>query len=153
MDQTRLRTVTGYSVIELLFVMVVLGILLTITYLKAEPALERARVRGAAGIMATDLQYAQALAARFRTPMVVSVNVTQKTYQIADRAGTNVYRLRNLGGSGEYALDEFTAAPAAVEVFPNAVVAQSATYTLGLNGYRRQVTFSRAGQVRVVTVP
>lgn len=153
MDQTRLHTVSGYTLIELLFAVVVLGVLLTITYLKAEPALEHARVRGAAGVLATDLQYAQALAARDRTPMVVSVNVPQKTYQITDRAGVNVYRSRNLGGSGEYTLDEFAATPTSVQVFPNAIVAQNATYTLGLNGYRRRVTFSRAGQVRIVIVP
>lgn len=153
MGQTRRRSVTGYSLVELLFALVVFGVLLTITYLKAEPALEHARVRGAAGILATDLQYAQALAARFRTPLVISFDLTAKTYEITDRSGATVYRLRNLGGSGDYALDELTATPAAVQVFPNAVVAQSATYTLGLNGYRRRVTFSRAGQVRVVTVP
>jgi prepilin-type N-terminal cleavage/methylation domain-containing protein len=153
MGMVRLRTVTGYSVIELLFVMVVLGILLTITYVKAGPALERARVRGAAGVLATDLQYAQALAARYRTPMVFTVDVAQKTYQIADRGGANVYRQRNFGTGGEYVLDQFTATPTAVEVLPNAVVAQSATYTLGLNGYQRRVTFSRAGQIRVATIP
>ncbi len=153
MGNARFRTVAGYSLIELLFVMVVLGILLAITYVKVGPTLERARVRGAAGVLATDLQYAQALAARYRTPMVFTVDATQKTYQIADRGGANVYRLRNLGAGGEYVLDQFTATPTAVEVFPNAVVAQSATYTLGLNGYRRRVTFSRAGQVRVATIP
>lgn len=149
----RRRPATGYTVIELLFVMVVLGILLTITYINVGPALERARVRGAAGALATDLQYAQALAARYRAPMVFTVDTTLRTYQIADRSGANVYRHRSFGTGGEYVLDEFTATPTAVEVLPNAVVAQSATYTLGLNGYQRRVTFSRAGQIRVATVP
>jgi prepilin-type N-terminal cleavage/methylation domain-containing protein len=153
MGNARPRNVAGYTVIELLFVMVVLGILLAITYIKVGPALERARVRGAAGVLATDLQYAQALAARYRTPMVFTVDAAQKTYQIADRGGANVYRRRNFGTGGEYVLDQFAAIPTAVEVLPNAVVAQSATYTLGLNGYRRQVTFSRAGQIRVATLP
>jgi prepilin-type N-terminal cleavage/methylation domain-containing protein len=153
MDRLRLRTAAGYTVIELLFVMVVLGILLTITYVKVGPALERARVRGAASELATDLQYAQALAARYRTPMLFTVDGAGMTYQIADRSGANVYRQRNFGTGGEYVLDEFTATPTAVEVLPNAIVAQNATYTVGLNGYRRQVTFSRAGQIRVTTIP
>lgn len=153
MGNARLRSAAGYTAVELLFVMVVLGILLAITFIKAGPALERARVRGAAGVLATDLQYAQALAARYRTPMVFTVDEAQKTYQIADRGGTNVYRQRNFGTGGEYVLDQFTATPATVEVLPNAVVAQSATYTLGLDGFRRRVTFSRAGQIRVATIP
>jgi len=74
------------------------------------------------------------------------------TYQVASRAGT-IYRARNLGLSGDYKLDELSATPATLEVFPNGVAALSATFTIGLAGYQQQVTFSRAGQIRVAPVP
>jgi len=142
----------GYTVIELLLVMVIISVIAGITYVRMRPTLEHARVRGAAGILAGDLQYAQVMAARLRTPMVISVNTAGLTYQIASRAGT-VYRSRDLSPASDYALEEIQATPTTFEVFPNAVAAQSATYTVGLNGYRRRVTFSRAGQIRVTTVP
>lgn len=147
------RRDSGYTVIEMLMVMIVISVLAAVAYTRAGPALERARVRGAASLLATDLQYAQTLAAQHRVPMVISVDVTGKAYQIATRGGGTVYRARDFGSGSEYALGEFSAAPVSVEVFPNSVVAQSATYTVGLNGYRRQVTFSRAGQIRVATIP
>lgn len=143
----------GYTVIELLIVMAIIAVLAAVAYVKMVPALERGKVRGAASLLAGDLQYAQVLAARNREPIVISVNTATLTYQIANRAGTTVFRDRNLGPGGEFGLDEVTATPTSLEVFPNAVAAQGATYTLGMNGYRRRVTFSRAGQIRVATVP
>ena len=147
-----IRNRRGYTVVELVIVIIVLGILGAFTYVRLAPALERGRVRGAASVLAGDLQYAQVLAARLRVPVTVTMDGTAITYQIAARGGT-VYRSRDLGSTGDYGLDELTASPTTLEVFPNAIAAQSATYTFGLNGYRQQVTFSRAGQIRVTTVP
>jgi prepilin-type N-terminal cleavage/methylation domain-containing protein len=142
----------GYTVIELLLVMIIISVIAGFTYVRLRPALERARVRGAASVLAGDLQYAQVMAARLRTPMVVSVNTAALTYQIANRTGA-VYRSRDLGAAGDYDLGELLATPATLEVFPNAIAAQSATYMVGANGYRRRVTFSRAGQIRVTPSP
>lgn len=147
-----LRPRAGYTVIELLLVMIIIGVLAGITYMRMAPTLDRARVRGAASILAGDLQYAQVLAARQRLPVVVAVNSGALTYQIADRGGT-VYRTRDLGATGEFKLSEVSATPASLEVFPNGVAAQSATYTLGAGPHRQRVTFSRAGQIRVTTLP
>jgi prepilin-type N-terminal cleavage/methylation domain-containing protein len=146
-----LRDRSGYTLLELLLVMVIMAILAAITYVRIAPALERARVRGAASVLATDLQYAQVQAARYRTPMQVVVDVGQKKYLITDLAETTIYRERDFGDDGQYSLDSFTASPVRIYVFPNAIVDQSALYTVGLNGYQRQVSFSRAGQVRVST--
>jgi prepilin-type N-terminal cleavage/methylation domain-containing protein len=142
----------GYTVVEMLLVMIIIGIIAGITYVRMAPTIGRARVRGAASVLAGDLQYAQVMAARLRTPIVLAVDSATFTYDIQDRAGT-VYRTRDFGTSSDYALSELTASPASLEVFPNAIAAQNATYTVGANGYRRQVTFSRAGQIRVTTIP
>jgi len=142
----------GYTVIEMLLVMIIIGVIAGITYVRMAPTIGRARVRGAASVLAGDLQYAQVMAARLRTPMVMSVDTAAFSYAIEDRAGT-VYRTRDFGTSSDYALSELAASPANLEVFPNAIAAQNATYTVGANGYRRRVTFSRAGQIRVTTVP
>lgn len=143
----------GYTIIELLIVMVIIGVLAGLAYVKMVPGLQRGRVRSAASLLAGDLQYAQILAARNREPIVFTVDIDSLTYQVTNRSGTQVFRTRNLGPTGEYALDEVSATPTTIEIFPNAVAAQSGTYVLGLNGYRRRVTFSRAGQIRVATLP
>jgi prepilin-type N-terminal cleavage/methylation domain-containing protein len=147
------RDRSGYTILELLLVMVMISILAAITYLRVAPALERARVRNAASLLATDLQYAQVLAARYRVPVRVAVDEAQMEYEISDLSGATVYRLRQLGDGGQYDLESFTATPASVQVFPNAIVDQSAQYTVGLHGYERRITFSRAGQIRVTPVP
>jgi len=146
------RSRRGYTVIEMLLVMIIIGVIAGITYMRMAPTIGRARVRGAASVLAGDLQYAQVMAARLRTPIVVSVNSGTFSYDIQDRAGT-VYRARDFGTASDYALSELTASPTSLEVFPNAIAAQNATYTVGANGYRRRVTFSRAGQIRVTTLP
>jgi len=146
------RRPDGYTVIELLIVMIIIGVLAGITYARMAPTIEGARVRGAASLLAGDLQYAQVLAARQRLPVVIAVNSGALTYQIADRAGT-VFRTRDFGTAGDFDLTEVSATPASLEVFPNGVSAQSATYTLGIGGNRQRVTFSRAGQVRVTKLP
>lgn len=147
-----LRRSGGYTIIELLLVMIIISVIAGITYIRMAPTLERVRVRGAVGTLTGDLQYAQVLAARQGVPVKISVNTVTFTYQIADRPGT-VYRTRDFGSAGEYDLIEFTAAPTTLEVFPNGIAAQSATYTLGAGSSRQQVVFSRAGQVRVSVLP
>jgi type II secretion system protein H len=150
--ERRWRATRGYTLLELLVVMMIIGLLAALASVRMGPALNRARVRGAASVLAGDLQYAQVLAARNRVPMLVSVDGGALTYQIADRDGT-VYRERALGDSSEYRLDALSSSPATLQIFPNAVAAEPVTYTLGAAGYERQVTFSRAGQIRVTTVP
>jgi Tfp pilus assembly protein FimT len=136
--------------VELVFLMVVLAGLAAMTWIRIGPALERARLRGAANTLATDLQYAQVLAARYRVPMLVEVDVAAKQYRISDLSRSTTYRVRELGSAGEYRLQSITATPASIQVFPNAIVDQGAQYVLMLNGNQRRVTFSRAGQIRVI---
>ncbi len=133
-------------------VITVLGIITTIAIWRMSPALERARVRRAASVLAGDLQYAQVLAARQRAPVVVITQSATQAYLIRNRAGTQIYRQRFIGPDTDYGLQTLTASPStSIEVFPNGAATQTTTFTLGLAGYQRQVRLSRAGQVRLVT--
>ena len=145
----------GYSLIELATVLVALSILSIVSYTKLAPALEHGKVNGAAAVMAGDLAYAQLLAARQRTPVVVIVTGATQSYVIRDRAnGSLVYRTRYLGTDTSYNLDELSTSPASsLQIFPTGVTLQTTTFTLGLRGYKRQVKFTKAGQVRISKVP
>jgi prepilin-type N-terminal cleavage/methylation domain-containing protein len=142
----------GYTIIELIVVIVVFGVLLSIAYTRLGPALEHARVQRAATVLATDLQYAQMLAVRQRQPVAVVINESLKGYVIRERNAASVHRQRFYGDGSEFRLDEFTASAPSVEMFPNGVTTATTTFTLGLLGYRRQVRVTRAGQVRVIRV-
>ncbi len=149
-----LKTHGGYTVIEALIMVVVLGILLGIAYHRLGPGLEHAKVNRAASVLAGDLQYARMVAVRSRRPIAVIVMSSVKGYIVRQRDSAIVYRERFLGPGTEFGLDLFSSSPSSsVEIFPNSVAAVTTTFTLGLAGYQRQVKISRAGQVRVIRGP
>lgn len=147
----RPRTVSwGYTVVEMAIVIATAGVLMTLVIWRTGPALERARARQAVVAVASDLQYAQMLAARQREPVVVIVNTGLKLILIRSRGGT-IFRQRFVGPDTEYGLDTLTVTTGTVEVFPNGVATSSMTVRAATAGYSREVRLSRAGQVRVVT--
>lgn len=149
---SRQRGPAGYTLVELAIVLVVMGILSALASARLRPALEHGKVNAAASVLAVDLQYAQMLAARQRRPVVVIVVPSTKQYLIRDRpAGGTVFRTRLLGQDTEYTLDELISTVSAMEVFPTGTTRAPTTFTVGLGGYRRQVRFTRAGQIRVLS--
>lgn len=128
-----------------------LGIMSAVAVIKLGPGLEQGKVHAAAAALVADLQYAQIVAARERRPVVVIVTASTQQYVIRDRetAGT-VYRTRLLGEGSEYTLEELSSTESGMEVFPNGSTRTNTTFAVGLGGYRRQVTFTRAGQIRVL---
>jgi type II secretory pathway pseudopilin PulG len=135
-------------------VMLVLSVLLAIVLPRIAPALERTKVNGAANVLASDLQYAQTLAVRHRRPMAVILQPASRQYIIRERDdATKVFRTRLMGSASDFSLDEFTATPASVYLYPNGIAVPDITFTLGLNGYRREVRMTRAGQIRIVRAP
>ena len=147
----KLLDTRGYSFIELITVIVVLGIMLAIAVISIAPAIQQARVRNAASVIAGDLQYAQLQAVRYRRPMAVVVNNTTKQIIVRDRdnpPGT-IWRTRSLGQDSDFDLDSLSVSPTSVEVFPNGIVRQQTTFSVALDTYSRTVVWSRAGQIRI----
>ncbi len=142
----------GYTLVELAVVIMMLSIVTVLSYYKLQPALEHGKVNSAAAVMAADLQYAQIIAARQRKPVVVIATVATQSYVIRDRASaTTVFRTRYLGSGTDYALDELSGSPSTtIQVFATGVTPTTTTFTLGLNGYKRLVKFSKAGQIRII---
>ena len=148
---SRITRIDGYTLIEMVLVMVIAGILLAVGVARLAPALEHANVRAAANVVAGDLQYAQVLAVRYRKPISVIVASATKQYLIRDRDdATKVYRTRLLGPDTDFGLDELTSSPTSVELFPNGIARETMVMTLGLNGFQRNVRLTRAGQIRIL---
>ena len=148
----RIARIGGYTLIEMVLVIVIAGIVTSFGVVRLAPALEHANVRAAANVVAGDLQYAQILAVRYRKPIAVIVASSTKQYLIRDRADPSiVYRTRLLGPDTDFGLDELTFSPStSVELFPNGLARETVVMTLGLHGFQRNVRLTRAGQIRIL---
>ena len=150
-DRSILAAATGYSLVEMMAVMVVAMILITMAFRLLGPGLIRGKVNSAANLVASDLQYAQVMAVRSRHPVAIIVNTSLRQYLIRDRDdATIVFRTRNLGEDSAYDIETLSASPTTNEVFPNGIARTSMEFTLTIQDYSRTVRFTRAGQVRVV---
>jgi prepilin-type N-terminal cleavage/methylation domain-containing protein len=143
----------GFTIIELVVVLAVSSILASFAILRIAPTLESARVRRSATMIATDLQYAQMVAARQRRPVVFIASEPLKGYMIRDAASTTVYREAYMGNDTDFNLDQLDANPTTLEIFPNGVVRSAGSFTVRVNAVQRYVRITRAGQVRITNVP
>ena len=144
----------GYTMIEMAITLVVAGLVTTVAVVALGPAVEHAKVRSAANVVAGDLQYAQALAVRERRPISVVVDAVSMQLVIRDRDKiTVVHRTRVLGSGSEFSLDLLSATAPSVDLFPNGLAGWTLTVTLGLRGFSRQVRVTRAGQIRILRTP
>ena len=149
----RLSRKSGFTILELIVVLVVSSILVSFAVLRLAPTLERSRVQRSATMIATDLQWAQMIAARQRRPVVFIVSEPLKGYMIRDAASSTVFRESYLGNDTEMHLDELDATPTTLEIFPNGVVRSAGSYMVRVNTSQRYVRITRAGQVRITNVP
>jgi type II secretion system protein H len=145
---TRMKP-AGYTMVEILFVMLIMGVLAGFGYLRLGPAFERSKVRGAANVIATDIQLTQMLAVRHRQPVTFTVEA-DRTIRITDRADS-VYVTRDLGGS-DFGLETLEAT-ASIEFFPSGVASGGTEITLSRGNTARKVTVTRTGQIRIENVP
>jgi prepilin-type N-terminal cleavage/methylation domain-containing protein len=141
----------GFSVIELIAVVAILGIMASI----AGPAMSRIvrhnRVNRATTIIVADLQNAFATAGRQRMPVLIQADSTTRSYQFVDRRTGSVLRVRTFygGDSSEFRLNQLAFKPQTFSVFPSGVSSAPLTVDLADGDYSRQITASTAGFIRV----
>lgn len=144
------RPRSGFSLIELLIVIVVLGILATIATPSINRMITHQRVNKAAAIVAADLANVFAMAGRQRAPVHLAADASAKSYTFSDRKTGAVFQTRLLGSTSEYQIGTLTFDPAVVDMFPNGIASSPLIVTVGTGDYSRTVTASTAGFVRVV---
>jgi len=141
----------GYSFVEMLTAIAVLGLMLAMTILSMAPSVQRGKVRSAMNVVSMDFQQAQTLAIRYRRPMLFLVQPSTRQYLIRDRdSAAAVHVKRDFGVDGEFPLDTLTASPTSVEIFPSGQARETITVRLGIEGYVREVKLTRAGQISKV---
>jgi prepilin-type N-terminal cleavage/methylation domain-containing protein len=140
----------GFSLFELLIVIVILGILSTMTGPAISRIVRHNRVNRAATVIASDLQNAFAVAARQREPVRIQADEATRSYQFVDRKSGAVLRIRTFyGDTSEYRLTSLKFNPATIDVFPNGVSSNAVVIDLANGDYSRRITASTAGFVRV----
>lgn len=156
----------GFTILELLVVVVMMGILATMSVGKTASIMTNWRVNRAAQAYSEELQLAFALVGRNRKPVIIefrkdSMNLTIRSRP--DAAGnTTVFRRRNFGPSSEYKLDSanitLTPAPlssapysSVLEVYPPGLAADSLSVMIKYNRFEvtKRVRMLRGGLVQI----
>mgnify|MGYP002622703030 CR=1 FL=1 len=152
MNLSRLARIrAGFTLAELLAVIVILGILAALASPKVYRTVTRSKVNQAAGVVAADLEHAVSLAARQRKPVQLALE-SAATYTLRDRAASpaDTLRLRRtLTTSGDQGVQSMTFSRTPVQIFPNGTTDGALTITVSGAGQTRTVTMSPAGQVRI----
>jgi prepilin-type N-terminal cleavage/methylation domain-containing protein len=145
------RGLKGFTLFELLIVVVILGIAATMMGPAMSRIVRHQRVNRASMIIVSDLQNAFAVAARQREPVRVQADAASRSYQFVDRKTGAVLRIRAFyGDTSEYKLSTLVFTPATFDVFPNGVSSSPVTIDLANGDYLRHITASTAGFVRIV---
>jgi prepilin-type N-terminal cleavage/methylation domain-containing protein len=140
--------VRGFSMLEMLMVLIVIGILVSISVPKIAQQIRHERVNRAAQVVVQDLQNGFAMAGRQRAPVRLTFTSATKTYVFSDRATGTVLLTRILATGAEYSLTSLTSTANTVDILPNGIGSTAFTVTLASGDYSRTVTASTAGFVR-----
>jgi len=140
----------GFSIFELLTVVVILGILASMLGPAMSRIIRHNRVNRAATVIASDLQNAFAVAARQREPVRIQADANNRSYQFVDRKTGAVLRIRTFyGDTSEYRLTSLVFTPTTFDVFPNGISSTAVVIDLANGDYAKQITASTAGFIRV----
>jgi type II secretion system protein H len=141
---------TGFSLIEVLVVVVILGIMAGIAGPAMSVMVRHNRVNRATMVITSDLQNAFAVAARQREPVRIQADSVNRSYQFVDRKTGAVLRIRTFyGDNSEYLLNTLVFTPSTIDVFPNGVSSAALTVKLANGDYSKKINASTAGFVRI----
>jgi len=141
----------GFTLIELILVVSILGILVAVVGPATSRIVRHNRVNKAAMVITADLQNAFAVAARQREPVRITADAATKSYQFVDRATGAVLRVRSFyGETSEYQLSTMNFIPATIDVYPSGVSSSPVNILIANGDYSRRITASTAGFIRVV---
>ena len=144
------RGLRGFTLFELLIVVVILGIAATMMGPAMSRIVRHQRVNRASMIIVSDIQNAFAVAARQREPVRIQADAATRSYQFVDRSTGAVLRIRTFyGDTSEYRLTSLVFNPTVVDVFPSGISSTAVTIDLANGDYTKRITASTAGFIRV----
>ncbi|MBA3671012.1 MAG: prepilin-type N-terminal cleavage/methylation domain-containing protein [Gemmatimonadaceae bacterium] len=155
MQSHRSRNALGFSLLELLIVIVLVGIVMAISIRSVGETIRRDRVNKIAAMLSADLEQAFAIAARQRTPVRLLFDTTyaRRTFSVADFSDTTFkYRSRTFK-DGDLQLDYIRSSSLSLDVMPSGLSADTLSIRVGIISknmpYDRTLRMTRAGMVRI----
>jgi prepilin-type N-terminal cleavage/methylation domain-containing protein len=140
----------GFTMVETLVVVALIGILATMVGPAMSRIVRHQRANRAAMVISADLQNAFAVAARQREPVRIQADAATRSYQFIDRKTGAVLRIRTFyGDTSEYRLTSLVFTPATIDVFPSGISSSAVTINLANGDYAKTITASTAGFIRV----
>lgn len=147
----RFRRRSGFSMIEMLLVLIIVSLLVKISVPKIARAVQHERVNRAAQVIVQDLQNGFALAGRQRAPVRLTFTPSLQKYVFSDRATGTAIVTRILSTGADYSLTSMTTSPTStIDVLPNGIGSTPFTVTIANGDYSRTINASSAGFVRLV---
>lgn len=145
------RSVGGFSLIELLVAVTIIGIAAGISIPKIAKIQNQTKVQRATQAMSQDVQQAFAIAGRNRAPVKLTWHSGTMQLRITNMAGSTVYRRTGLGDGGGYGFSssEVSVTPSTLVVFPNGLAADTLVIQVTRSGYAKKVRVSKSGMVRL----
>jgi prepilin-type N-terminal cleavage/methylation domain-containing protein len=145
----------GFTMIELLIVLGMIGIMVTMSTGRTSKMITSWRVNRAAEAIGNELQAGFALVGRNRKPLVLQVDKTTMQLRLVSRSGADTFRLRALGPTSEYRLQSAdltvypTTTPTTLEIYPPGLASDSLSIIISKNGTARRIRMLRGGLVQI----
>lgn len=136
----------GFSLIEVLMVVVLIGILLSVAIPSVGRQVTRDRVQRSAMVVQGMLDDAAAFAVRQRAP--VEVTLSGGTLLVTDRASGDVLRSRSFGPDQDLRATLAMTPAGGITIFPNGRADNALSINLTGGGASQTVTRSTTGVVR-----
>jgi prepilin-type N-terminal cleavage/methylation domain-containing protein len=142
----------GFSMLELVVVLVVMGLAGSVAMTSIGRTLAASKIDRTAGVIVAEIHKARSLAGRVRTPMIFTVNGGGRRIRIIEHGTGTVHSDIRFNSSSELGVQRLhDGGDTQVTIFPNGLADGTLAISIRENGHRRQITMTRAGQVRVIT--
>jgi prepilin-type N-terminal cleavage/methylation domain-containing protein len=146
--RVRHRRRQGFTLTELLAVIVIIGVLVGVSMPAFRDIITRSRVNEASAMIARDLEMGFSLATKQRRPMRLSCGAAG--YTVTDRADSTLrYMVRDVAGDRDFNLTTSLCSASVIDFYPNGIASGALTIAVASGSHSRTITMSRAGQVRV----
>lgn len=146
-DPRRVRR--GFTLLEMLVVMVIIGVVTATSMGKAHTVMQQVRLQRAATAVQGDLAAAYSVAVLERVPIRIMWDSVKLQVDVTNRDSSTIYRTSNLGS--EFGITagvvKFSRSP--LEVYPNGIANDTLRITFKLENLVDTVRMSRTGVIRI----